>query len=341
VICQSVVLVAASAGLSQAQEPLAVFIEPPQDFMVWHEPCPVEIPAKVSVQNWAFPGGDHYINFFLDVTPEKTQYTSKEHTYTVPPGQHSLIAVLGTTSGGDIPESKGVRIVIVECGCLWNGTCDDGDPCTTDECVDDLCVFEPYEGPCDDGDPTTTGDSCAWGVCSGSPIPPPPDTASEPGPDTSGPDAIPDAAEGPPAADLSEIVHGDLPSVVDVAAPGPDTVAEPMPAHLDAASPQDTHATGGDGDTGVSGATDAAWPGDIAAVSDAWAGGGDLPGAGNGDGGAAGGGSAGCGCALAPIAGSQSGAEYLLLVNVLLCLALRHVPTAPWRAVRTPPPPPR
>ena len=48
--------------------------------------------------------------------------------------------------------------------------CDDGDPCTLDECVDGECVHTPIVGccdtdvDCDDGDPCTN-DKCVDGVC--------------------------------------------------------------------------------------------------------------------------------------------------------------------------------
>jgi hypothetical protein len=45
--------------------------------------------------------------------------------------------------------------------------CDDGDPCTIDRCVDGKCVFTPMD--CDDGDPCTS-DACVDGVCVHTPI---------------------------------------------------------------------------------------------------------------------------------------------------------------------------
>lgn len=52
--------------------------------------------------------------------------------------------------------------------CSVPGECDDGDPCTTDTCVDNACVNTPID--CDDGDPCTN-DSCVNGVCIHDPIP--------------------------------------------------------------------------------------------------------------------------------------------------------------------------
>ncbi len=45
-------------------------------------------------------------------------------------------------------------------------SCDDDDPCTTDECVIGVgCVRTPYEGACDDGDSCTSGEMCVAGEC--------------------------------------------------------------------------------------------------------------------------------------------------------------------------------
>ena len=44
--------------------------------------------------------------------------------------------------------------------------CDDGNPCTSDSCVDGIgCQFSPAAGDCDDGNACTTGDHCAGGWC--------------------------------------------------------------------------------------------------------------------------------------------------------------------------------
>lgn len=50
--------------------------------------------------------------------------------------------------------------------------CDDGNPCTTDECAPATgCVHTNNTDPCSDGDACTTGDACSGGVCaSGAPV---------------------------------------------------------------------------------------------------------------------------------------------------------------------------
>jgi hypothetical protein len=50
-------------------------------------------------------------------------------------------------------------------------TCADSDSCTVDGCVAGLgCLHIPITGICDDGNPCTTGDTCATGICIGTPI---------------------------------------------------------------------------------------------------------------------------------------------------------------------------
>jgi len=50
--------------------------------------------------------------------------------------------------------------------------CDDGNPCTTDGCIDGVgCKSTPADGPCDDGDPCTIGEQCAGGACTGGDAP--------------------------------------------------------------------------------------------------------------------------------------------------------------------------
>ncbi len=56
------------------------------------------------------------------------------------------------------------RLVCDACG----SGCDDGNPCTFDECIAELgCQYTNAAGSCDDGDACTTGDSCSAGVCVG------------------------------------------------------------------------------------------------------------------------------------------------------------------------------
>jgi hypothetical protein len=54
-------------------------------------------------------------------------------------------------------------------GEIDEATCDDGNPCTTDECLPSSgCQFEALEGvECDDGDPCTVAEVCIAGECTG------------------------------------------------------------------------------------------------------------------------------------------------------------------------------
>jgi hypothetical protein len=50
-------------------------------------------------------------------------------------------------------------------------SCDDGDPCTANRCVQGACQSEPAPAgtACDDGDPITVSDMCSAGSCRGTP----------------------------------------------------------------------------------------------------------------------------------------------------------------------------
>ncbi|MEC9070815.1 MAG: hypothetical protein VX938_00490, partial [Myxococcota bacterium] len=46
--------------------------------------------------------------------------------------------------------------------------CDDGNPCTTDECKAGSCKYTNTSSPsCDDGNPCTTDETCSGGICTG------------------------------------------------------------------------------------------------------------------------------------------------------------------------------
>ena len=77
--------------------------------------------------------------------------------------------VVGAPDGTDCatgPCDAGAKCHEGEC-LVPNGACDDGDPCTADECDDQSgCTNTPLDGgPCDDGNPCSAGDSCVEGAC--------------------------------------------------------------------------------------------------------------------------------------------------------------------------------
>ncbi len=55
--------------------------------------------------------------------------------------------------------------------CFIDADCSDGDGCTDESCVSDLCFFADNVASCDDGRDCTENDACAAGQCVGSPIP--------------------------------------------------------------------------------------------------------------------------------------------------------------------------
>jgi hypothetical protein len=49
--------------------------------------------------------------------------------------------------------------------CALPEDCDDGNPCTDDLCVGNVCTNENNTAPCDDGDACTLDDACSGGSC--------------------------------------------------------------------------------------------------------------------------------------------------------------------------------
>jgi hypothetical protein len=56
---------------------------------------------------------------------------------------------------------------LVEDCCISDFQCEDGDVCTTDDCEGWVCVSAVNEKPCNDGDACTIMDTCADGACGG------------------------------------------------------------------------------------------------------------------------------------------------------------------------------
>ncbi|MFQ5493742.1 MAG: hypothetical protein ACE5EX_00010 [Phycisphaerae bacterium] len=55
--------------------------------------------------------------------------------------------------------------------CVIPADCNDGNPCTDESCPAGVCVFTDNTAFCDDVNPCTSNDTCAAGVCAGTPIP--------------------------------------------------------------------------------------------------------------------------------------------------------------------------
>ncbi len=104
----------------------------------------------------------------------------------------SLLA--GCPGGGEPPVYE----------CYRTSDCDDGDPCTLDECTWGVCRFAAATGPdCDDLDPCSMDDRCVDGACLGVPLDLDRDGHAAPtcgGDDCDDhePDVHPGALEGPP-----------------------------------------------------------------------------------------------------------------------------------------------
>jgi hypothetical protein len=70
---------------------------------------------------------------------------------------------------GESERSNSLNVAALSCDV---SECDDGDPCTIDQCAVDGCwsIPVPDGAYCDDGDPNTENDSCSAGICEGAPI---------------------------------------------------------------------------------------------------------------------------------------------------------------------------
>ena len=53
--------------------------------------------------------------------------------------------------------------------CITAEDCDDGNPCTYQDCVAGRCAYADRPGSCDDGDACTVNDTCFGGTCTGDP----------------------------------------------------------------------------------------------------------------------------------------------------------------------------
>jgi len=70
------------------------------------------------------------------------------------------------------PEAETCDGIDNDCdGDLDEATCDDGNPCTDDACVEGECQFAPNAAGCDDGNQCTIGDKCLDGSCAGGSVP--------------------------------------------------------------------------------------------------------------------------------------------------------------------------
>ncbi len=83
-----------------------------------------------------------------------------------PDGRCGDVAVAACASLGGSPSGPGTGCASAPCKAVsCTGSCDDGNPCTSDSCVAGQCVHAPNAFACSDGDACTGGDQCARGLC--------------------------------------------------------------------------------------------------------------------------------------------------------------------------------
>ena len=128
--------------------------------------------------------GIHYIGYKIGSSGDWSYSpTQPQHPYAgcymttyIPLWKSSWVYFFAVDNGGNYPVyAETVWVEVGECG--DEADCDDGDPCTEDECVDHWCQHTPipgccqYDEECDDGD-VCTYDECLGYVCDNSSITP-------------------------------------------------------------------------------------------------------------------------------------------------------------------------
>jgi hypothetical protein len=87
-----------------------------------------------------------------------------------PPGDPTCSDGLDNDCDGLIDDLEDLDCVLASC--TVPADCDDGNPCTDDDCVSSHCTNTNNTLPCDDADPCTTVDTCSGGLCvGGGPLP--------------------------------------------------------------------------------------------------------------------------------------------------------------------------
>ncbi|MEC9071606.1 MAG: hypothetical protein VX938_04465, partial [Myxococcota bacterium] len=83
-------------------------------------------------------------------------------------GGEQVDVAQGEPDGTLVPEDSVAQGELGGTGVCEPFQCDDGNPCTTDDCEAGSCIHVSREGvSCDDGDPCTHGDQCVASDCTG------------------------------------------------------------------------------------------------------------------------------------------------------------------------------
>jgi hypothetical protein len=108
----------------------------------------VHIDVKASIQAWVNnPAG----NRGWIVRPASTDGQECASSEATTQAQHPLLTI----------------VYVAATPCTDAQDCNDGNPCTTDTCEDNLCVHTNNTDACDDGNACTINDACVNGTCSG------------------------------------------------------------------------------------------------------------------------------------------------------------------------------
>lgn len=78
-------------------------------------------------------------------------------------------ATCGTVGDVDPADISYGSVLVNVVSCLVAADCNDGNPCTTDNCVANVCQNVNNTNPCNDNNACTTNDACSSGACVGGP----------------------------------------------------------------------------------------------------------------------------------------------------------------------------
>ncbi len=106
----------------------------------------------------ACPGGDDCLDSDPNVNPGATEG---------PPGDANCSDGLDNDCDGLTDDAEDLDCVAPTCSVPAD--CDDGNPCTNDDCINSHCSYSSNTAPCDDADPCTMNDTCFDGSCVGGP----------------------------------------------------------------------------------------------------------------------------------------------------------------------------
>jgi hypothetical protein len=143
----------------------------PVNFSVSHQNTQITIldpagtvvfgPAGEGIQPSSGVGNDEVLKLEESPGPSTTAFSNYHD------GTSSSFGAPNLWSGGSGVQDLSALRNLVLAACTTAAACNDGNPCTDDDCVAGHCQNAPNAAPCDDLDPCTSEDVCANRRCGG------------------------------------------------------------------------------------------------------------------------------------------------------------------------------